>query len=87
MSRVLSDIQCIGLYLLFPVNYPKEVLLCHLIFGLTQCCPGWEGVRGEVEVDPGHDDEEGAGDNCIKICLPGKQILSKRKSLREVLFS
>ena len=27
------------------------------------------------------------GDNCIKIGLPGKLILSKRKGLREVLFS
>ena len=30
---------------------------------------------------------EGAGGNCIKISLPGKLILSKRKGLREVLFS
>ena len=28
-----------------------------------------------------------SGDNCIKIGLPGKLILSKRKGLREVLFS
>ena len=28
-----------------------------------------------------------AGTNCIKIGLPGKLILSKRKGLREVLFS
>ena len=28
-----------------------------------------------------------SGTNCIKIGLPGKQILSKRKGLREVLFS
>ena len=28
-----------------------------------------------------------AGGNCIKIGLPGKLILSKRKGLREVLFS
>ena len=28
-----------------------------------------------------------AGTNCIKICLPGKLILSKRKGLLEVLFS
>ena len=27
------------------------------------------------------------GDNCIKIGLSGKLILSKRKGLREVLFS
>ena len=27
------------------------------------------------------------GMNCIKIGLPGKLILSKRKGLREVLFS
>ena len=27
------------------------------------------------------------GTNCIKIGLPGKLILSKRKGLREVLFS
>ena len=27
------------------------------------------------------------GGNCIKIGLPGKRILSKRKGLREVLFS
>ena len=27
-----------------------------------------------------------AGTNCIKICLPGKLILSKRKGLWEVLF-
>ena len=27
------------------------------------------------------------GGNCIKIGLPGKPILSKRKGLREVLFS
>ena len=27
------------------------------------------------------------GGNCIKIGLPGKLILSKRKGLREVLFS
>ena len=27
------------------------------------------------------------GTNCIKICLPGKLILSKRKGLREVIFS
>ena len=27
------------------------------------------------------------GTNCIKICLPGKQILSKRKGLWEVLGS
>ena len=27
------------------------------------------------------------GTNCIKICLPGKLILSKRKGLWEVLFS
>ena len=30
---------------------------------------------------------ERAGGNCIKIGLPGKLILSKRKGLREVLFS
>ena len=29
----------------------------------------------------------GPGGNCIKIGLPGKLILSKRKGLREVLFS
>ena len=29
----------------------------------------------------------GSGGNCIKIGLPGKLILSKRKDLREVLFS
>ena len=29
----------------------------------------------------------GAGTNCIKIGLPGKLILSKRKGLREVIFS
>ena len=28
-----------------------------------------------------------AGTNCIKTGLPGKLILSKRKGLREVLFS
>ena len=28
-----------------------------------------------------------SGGNCIKICLAGKLILSKRKRLREVLFS
>ena len=28
-----------------------------------------------------------AGSNCIKIGLPGKLILSKRKGFREVLFS
>ena len=27
------------------------------------------------------------GGNCLKIGLPGKLILSKRKGLREVLFS
>ena len=30
---------------------------------------------------------EGAGTNCIKIGLPGKLILSKRKGLWEVLIS
>ena len=29
----------------------------------------------------------GPGGNCIKIGLPGKLILSKRKGLREVLFT
>ena len=28
-----------------------------------------------------------SGTNCLKIGLPGKLILSKRKGLREVLFS
>ena len=37
-----------------------------------------------VAVDLGRD---GAGGNCIKIGLPGKLILSKRKGLREVIFS
>ena len=32
-------------------------------------------------------ESRGAGTNCIKIGLPGKVILSKRKGLREVLFS
>ena len=31
--------------------------------------------------------QEGPGTNCIKIGLPGKLILSKRKGLWEVLFS
>ena len=31
--------------------------------------------------------ERNAGGNCIKIGLPGKLILSKRKGLLEVLFS
>ena len=30
---------------------------------------------------------EATGKNCIKIGLPGKLILSKKKSLREALFS
>ena len=34
---------------------------------------------------PGH--HRGPGMNCIKIGLPGKLILSKRKALCEVLFS
>ena len=31
--------------------------------------------------------EKESGTNCIEIALPGKLILSKRKGLREVLFS
>ena len=43
---------------------------------------GQGGRRGGLArpVDP-------PGMNCIKIGLPGKLILSKRKGLREVLFS
>ena len=41
---------------------------------------GLEGVGGAIVVIV-------AGGNCIKIGLPGKLILSKRKGLLEVLFS
>ena len=37
------------------------------------------GEEGDAEAD--------AGTNCIKIGLQGKLILSKRKGLREALFS
>ena len=49
------------------------------------------GVRGKNETmaigGPWSPSLDGAGTNCIKIGLPGKLILSKRKGLREVLFS
>ena len=35
----------------------------------------------------GEEEVEAAGSNCIKISLPGKMILSKRKGLWEVTFS
>ena len=41
----------------------------------------------EDALPPGEPAARGAGTNCIKIGLPGKLILSKRKGLWEVLFS
>ena len=54
-----------------------------------QSFPGSVGISGErmtmfyAEVT----DAMKSGMNCTKIGLPGKLILSKRKGLREVLFS
>ena len=51
---------------------------------------GVRGDAGEVEHVGELPDIVGhvrPGGNCTKICLPGKLILSKRKGLRELLFS
>ena len=46
-----------------------------------------ESSWGWYEEICGFASQPNAGTNCIKIGLPGKLILSKRKGLREVLFS
>ena len=56
------------------------------IFAIVLAGAALATVNANADTEP----EEKAADpgtNCIKIGLPGKLILSKRKGLREVIFS
>ena len=79
----LPPVRILSILLSFPSLIPPQVV--------QEADRGGRGDRGH---QPGQVQEGAAGDgggragtNCIKIGLPGKLILSKRKGLREVLFS
>ena len=67
----------------------KEEMLLHLKEAQEEFEQEKEAIRfrmdPEVEGEPQQEEEPGT--NCIKIGLPGKLIICKRKGLWEILFS
>ena len=65
-------------FLLLRISFPGRPIFIQLPPGGRSVPAGSAAARGSAQ---------SPGGNCMKIGLPGKLILSKRKGLREVLFS
>ena len=73
-----------------PPKFAKQLLISTVVSdsrpGNMRVGPRWVHAE-DAELRGRYPLRAPPGTNCIKISLPGKQILSKRKGLREVLFS